>query len=266
LSPQLGAPRITVTNYGDSLSFRLLMPICYPPGMARFARVVVPRLPHYVTQQGNRRQPIFFEDGDYELYRDLLAERCREEGVEVWAYCLLPDRVHLILVPREAEGLRRAVGEAHRRYTAFVNLRARQSGHLFRSRFASVVLDEPHLRVAARYMALGPLRARLAARARDWPWSSFRAHLAKRDDGLVRVRPLLERMPDLAALVAGGRESEADRAAFAALRLAESTGRPLGGPAFVRRLERRLGRPLAPRKPGRPPQDAPKDKKPRSTR
>jgi putative transposase len=52
--------------------------------MARFARIVVPGLPHHVTQRGNRRQKIFFEDGDYALYRDLLAERCRKAGVAVW--------------------------------------------------------------------------------------------------------------------------------------------------------------------------------------
>ena len=85
--------------------------------MARLARVIVPGLPHHVTQRGNRREPIFFEDGDQEVYRDLLAEQARKAGVEVWAYCLMPNHVHLILTPATADGLGRAVGEAHRRYT-----------------------------------------------------------------------------------------------------------------------------------------------------
>jgi putative transposase len=91
--------------------------------MARLARVVVPGLPHHVTQRGNRRQPIFFADGDHAVYRDLLGKRARKAQVEVWAYCLMPDHVHLILTPRCEDGLR--VGETHRRYTAFVNARAR---------------------------------------------------------------------------------------------------------------------------------------------
>ena len=93
--------------------------------MARLARIVVPGLPHHVTQRGNRRQTIFFEDGDYALTRDLLAERCRKAGVAVWAYCLMPDHVHLILVPATANGLALALGETHRRYAGFVNARLR---------------------------------------------------------------------------------------------------------------------------------------------
>jgi REP element-mobilizing transposase RayT len=91
--------------------------------MAHLARVVVPGLPHHVTQRGNRREAIFFEDGDQEIYRDLLAEQTKRRGVAVWAYCLMPNHVHLILTPSDELGLGLAVGEAHRRYTSFVNAR-----------------------------------------------------------------------------------------------------------------------------------------------
>ena len=90
--------------------------------MTRLARLVVPGLPHHVTQRGNRREAIFFEDGDHEIYRDLLAEQTRKASVEVWAYCLMPNHVHL-MTPETADGLGRAVGEAHRRYTNFINAR-----------------------------------------------------------------------------------------------------------------------------------------------
>ncbi len=68
--------------------------------MARLARTVVSGLPHHVTQRGNRREAIFFEDGDHEIYRDLVAEQTRKAGAEVWAYCLMPNHVHLILTPQ----------------------------------------------------------------------------------------------------------------------------------------------------------------------
>jgi REP element-mobilizing transposase RayT len=71
--------------------------------MARLPRTVVAGLPHHVTQRGNRREAIFFEDGDQEVYRDLLAEKTRKAGVEVWAYCLIPNHVHLILTPTRAD-------------------------------------------------------------------------------------------------------------------------------------------------------------------
>ncbi len=85
--------------------------------MARLARVVVPGCPHHVTQRGNRRQRTFFCDADYRAYLDLMAEWCGRCGVEIWAYCLMPNHVHLIATPETAPGLRRAIGEAHRRYT-----------------------------------------------------------------------------------------------------------------------------------------------------
>jgi putative transposase len=220
--------------------------------MTRLARVVISGLPHHVTQRGNRREAIFFEDGDQEIYRDLLAEQVLKAGTELWAYCLMPNHVHLILKPEQSAGLGRAVGEAHRRYTNFINARGRWTGHLFQSRFASVAMDEAHLLAAVCYVSLNPVRARLVSRAEDWPWSSVRAHLAGRNDALVTVRPVLDRAPDFGKLLLGDRDE-----VFAELRHAEGTGRPLGTPQFVIGLERLRGRPLARRAPGRKPVASP---------
>lgn len=72
--------------------------------MARVARVVAEGMPHHVTQRGNRRQQTFFCDEDYVVYRQLMAEWCAQCGVVVWAYCLMPNHVHLIVVPHSEEG------------------------------------------------------------------------------------------------------------------------------------------------------------------
>jgi putative transposase len=215
--------------------------------MTRIGRIVIPGFPHHVIQRGNRRQQVFFEPSDYALYRDLLAERCRKASVEVWAYCLMPNHVHLVLTPHTPDGLARAIGETHRQYSGFVNARSRWTGHLFQGRFSSVTLDEAHLIAAARCVALNPVRARLVARAEDWAWSSARAHLAGRDDGLVRVAPLIERVGGFVDLIG----LETDETPFAALRDAERTGRPLGSDDFVAELERLTGRRLRRRTPGR---------------
>jgi len=216
--------------------------------MTRLARMVFPGVPHHVTQRGNRREAIFFKDGDQEIYRDLLAEQARKEGVGIWAYCLMANHVHLITTPETVGGLGRAVGETHRRYTNFINARGRWTGHLFQSRFASVAMDEAHLLAAVRYVGLNPVRARLVDRAQDWPWSSVRAHLAGVDDELAIVAPVLERIDDFAAFMA-----VEEGAGYDALRRSEGTGRPVGAPEFVAGLERLLGRPIARRAPGRKP-------------
>jgi len=218
--------------------------------MARLARIVVPGLPHHVTQRGNRRAPIFLIAGDQSVYLRILREQVNRHGVEVWAYCLMPNHLHMIATPRDEGGLSRAFGEAHRRYTAFINKRQAWTGHLFQARFASVVMDETHLLTAARYVALNPVRARLVAKAEDWPWSSARAHLAGRDDLLVTVRPLLSRIDRFADTL----ECDLPDETLSALRAAETTGRPLGSDGFIAGLEQRLNRRLAPRRPGRKPQ------------
>ena len=190
--------------------------------MARLSRITVPGLPHHVTQRGNRRQALFTAPGDYALYRDLLGERCRANGVACWAYCLMPNHVHLVLTPAGADALSRAVGEAHRRFTAFVNARARTTGHLFQGRFASFAMDDAHFLNALRYLAFNPVRAGLAASPEAWPWSSVRAHLrgARRRAGRgppgAGAGAAVRRSPGNVAGRAGGarriREPESERA------------------------------------------------------
>ena len=221
--------------------------------MARLARVVVPGRPHHVTQRGNRRMKTFFNEGDYREYLGLMVEWCAQRRVSIWSYCLMPNHVHLIVVPKTAEGLCLAVGEAHRRYTRHVNFREGWRGHLWQGRFASFVMDESHLMAAARYVERNPVKAGLVARAEDWAFSSAAAHVRGPGDGVAEVAWLQER---IAGWVCSWRQylRKTDEKTFAAaMRLSESTARPLGDEAFLKKLSRRLGRDLLPGKPGRPP-------------
>jgi putative transposase len=170
--------------------------------MARLARVVAPGFPHHITQRGNRRQQTFFCDEDYQAYLDLMGEWCGTHGVEIRAYCLMPNHVHLIAVPRSADGLRRALGEVHRRYTRMVNFREGWRGHLWQGRFASYVLDERYLLTAARYIELNPVRAGLVEAPTRYRWSSAAAHARGRDDEVVTVGPLLDLAPNWRSFLA----------------------------------------------------------------
>jgi len=223
--------------------------------MARLARVVIPGHPHHVTQRGNGGARTFFGDDDYALYRDLLAAHCRAAAVEVWAWCLMPNHVHLILVPTDQDGLRRALARVHRAYAGIIQARRKRSGHFWQGRFGAVAMDEDYLAAALRHVALNPVRARLVGRAQDWRWSSTRAHLRGRDDGLTTLQPIKDRFPRFADLLA----TEADPELFERLRAAESIGRPLGSDRFLARLERRTGRTLKPARRGPKPADADDD-------
>ena len=214
--------------------------------MARMARVVAPGFPHHITQRGNRRQQTFFHDEDYRTYIRLMAEWCSRLKVEVWAYCLMPNHIHLIAAPQSEEDLRRAIGEAHRRYTRQINFREGWRGHLWQGRFSSFPMEKSYLLAAARYVELNPVRAKLVDRPEAYKWSSAIAHLEGRDDQLVKVSPLLN-------LIGNWREfllQAAPQHQMEELRIHERTGRPLGGAGFVAKLEIGLGRILHRRKPG----------------
>jgi len=124
--------------------------------MARLARVVIPGLPHHVTQRGNRREPVFFEDGDYRLYLGLIGAAATRSGTVIAGYCLMPNHVHFLMIPSHPGGLRQTFAESHRRYTAAVHARNRWTGHLWQGRFSSTVMDERHF-----LAAIAPGRHRL---------------------------------------------------------------------------------------------------------
>jgi len=214
--------------------------------MARLARVVIPGLPHHITQRGNRRQQTFFNNGDYAAYLELMGQWCKELGVQIWSYCLMPNHAHLIAVPKTEDGLRRAIGEAHRRYTRRVNFREDCRGHLWQGRFASFVMDEPYLLAAARYIELNPVRAKMVVAPSNYRWSSARAHLKGKDDGLVKVSPLLKMAGNWRRLLT----SAASEEEIELFRQHERTGRVLGDENFQNRLEKNLGRVLRRQKPG----------------
>ena len=221
----------------------------YAWGMARLARLVIPGMPHHVTQRGNRRQETFFNEGDYAAYLELMVEWCREEGVEVWGYCLMPNHTHLIAVPASEQSLRRAIGEAHRRYTRRINFREKWRGYLWQGRFASFVMDEPYLLAAARYVELNPLRARLVGSAAEWPWSSARGTsggVTTRWSRSARCWRWLAIGRDCSTVLCGKRNWQS------CVGTAEQ-GVRWGTRLFLERLEDMVGRVLRPQKAGRKP-------------
>ena len=192
---------------------------------------------------------VFFSQDDYRSYIGLLALQASRHALEIWAYCLMPNHVHLIVVPSTEEGLARPLGEAHRRYAALVNRREGWTGHLWQERFSSFPMDEPHLLTAIRYVLLNPVRAGMVEAATDWSYSSARAHVLGKPDQLVNTRAAADRVSDwrrYLGLEVPSKEAEV-------LRRHGRSGRPLGSDGFIERLERLTGRRLRPRKAGRRP-------------
>lgn len=150
------------------------------------ARVVIPGLPHHITQRGVRRMNVFFSDEDRTEYLKHLAEQGERFGVTYLAWCLMTNHAHLIAIPEEEQSLARGIGEAHRKYTRYVNFREGWRGYLFQGRFHSFPLEAAYLLAALRYVLRNPVRAGIARRPWDYPWSSAKWFVGVR----LGVRPL----------------------------------------------------------------------------
>ncbi len=169
--------------------------------MPRSARIVVPHLPHHVIQRGNRRQTTFFGPDDYRDYLRQLDRFARRYDTKIWAYCLMPNHVHLIVVPSTVEGLSKTVGTAHWHYSNHINRREHWSGMLWQGRFGSFPMHTRYLVAATRYVLLNPVRSGLVRDPADWPYSSLGALLDGAPNPYVDCSVLHELVSDWSALV-----------------------------------------------------------------
>ena len=218
--------------------------------MARLPRVEALETPHHVTQRGNARRQIFDSDADRLVYLAILGQHARLRGLGIIGYCLMPNHVHLIVVPRFPGAMATALRDAHSRYAAYLNARKASNGHLWQGRYFSCPMDSNHLWTALRYVELNPVRAGLAGRAEDYLWSSARAHLLGERGTVALFGEWSQRWtPSEWRDFVEARDLEASDTT---IRLHTHTGRPLGTLDFVRHLEDKLRRRLAPRRVGRP--------------
>ena len=214
--------------------------------MARLARVVVPDLPHHIIHRGNRRQNVFLSQEDKSKYLDILNLQAKLFEIKIWAYCLMDNHVHLIVVPKDVEGLSEAIGETHKLYTRMINFREKWRGSLWEGRFKSVVMDESYLYMAVRYVERNPVRAKIVDRAEDYQWSSAHFRVKKKENKLLDDFHLLDEINDWSEYLRSNEDDQQIRR----FRNQSSSGRPLGSESFLKKLEGKLGRSLIKRHPG----------------
>jgi putative transposase len=198
-------------------------------------RITIAGLPHHVIQRGLQGRETFLIKNDYVTYLEIMTECSHRHGVEIWAYCLMPDHVHLIAVPKEKNSLSSCLRAAHGRYTRYINRRVGSSGQFWQGRYSSHLLDEQYLIACTRYIEINPVKREYVAQPEDWPWSSAQAHIMKNDDPLVHVNPLLERVEnEWQDFLAETRPAEEADLFY----LHEKNGRPLGSDAFLAMVEK----------------------------
>jgi len=217
--------------------------------MARLARSTIIGYPHQVTQRGNYGQTVFEEEADFQRYLAWLRQCADRYSVEIWAYCLMRNHVHYVCVPKVEGGLARTFNALHMRYAQYFHGKKGVTGHLWRGRFLSCVLDGRSVFEEVRFIENNPVRAGLVARAEDYPWSSARHHVLGESDPVIVDGCFLNiEIPDWRAYLAARGDEPVLIRTWQSLK----TGRPAGEESFVHGLEGIVGRRLVALPRGRP--------------
>ncbi|MEO8442617.1 MAG: transposase [Betaproteobacteria bacterium] len=220
--------------------------------MPRIARPVFPGIPHHITQRGNRRENVFFTEGDRTAYLRWLADYCVKFDVRVLAYCLMTNHVHLVAVPETSDSLEHVFRPLHTRYAQRINRAKGWTGHLWQGRFFSSALDDIYLWAAIRYVERNPVRAGMVRRAEDYRWSSAPAHCETRDDYVLTIdRSWLDQLRSIDDWSGWLAEPDASES-ITMLRQNVKRGLPCGTDEFVNGLELQVGQALRPTAVGRP--------------
>ncbi|MEA3305593.1 MAG: transposase, partial [Candidatus Omnitrophota bacterium] len=191
---------------------------------------------------------LFFNQNDYREYLTLLNNYSHKFKIDILAYCLMPNHIHLIATPRKEKSLAQAIGETHRNYTRFINFREKWRGYLWQGRFSSYVLDEKYLLAVTRYILLNPVKAGIVNKPWDYKWSSTKHHMMIDKGLLVKDSFLRELIGNWKDFFNTASSNNNDIKLF---QLHERTGRPLGNNAFIEKLESLLKTNLKKKKAGR---------------
>ena len=231
--------------------------------MPRRPRIHLPGIPQHVIQRGVDRQPVFFSDEDCQFYLDWLGEYLQKRHIELHAYCLMTNHVHLLLSSPSTDALGGLMQDLGRRYVQYINRTYRRSGGLWQGRYkASFVQSERYLLSCMRYVELNPVRADMVVAPGDYRWSSYRANALGGSDSLVT--PHTEYFA-LGATPEARQETyrhlfvtEVDDPAWNLIRQATQQGVLVADSRFAEIIERRLGTTIQPCPRGRPPKTAEK--------
>jgi putative transposase len=221
--------------------------------MPRKSRMVFAGIPHHITQRGNRREPVFFCDDDRHYYLKWLSYYSRQHGLDILAYCLMTNHIHLVAIPKTTDSMHLVMRPLNMRYAQRINRSFGWQGHLWQGRFFSSPLDDAHMWQAMRYVERNPVRAGMVQQAQDYTWSSAAFYCAGREDSVITSCPLwAARCAAFSTDWQSWLALPEPEQHLIQLRRSFTKGLPCGDDNFVSQLERQLGCSLRSRPVGRP--------------
>jgi putative transposase len=216
--------------------------------MPRQARSVFANIPHHITQRGNRKSDVFFCDTDKDYYLELLQEYSVKHKVEVLAYCLMTNHIHLILMPSTEDGLQKVLKPLHMRYSQYINKQQKTSGILWQGRFFSSPLDEQYTYYAFAYVENNPVEAKMVENAIDYKYSSAKHHTGLSVDKLITSYDIGVKQGDYLEYL----QSMIKQKYSKILKTNTHKGLPCGSDDFIMKLSDKIGRDLSFKGVGRP--------------
>lgn len=169
--------------------------ITWKHSMARLPRFVIPGQPQHVIQRGNNRELIFVADEDYHYYLQKLFDGCKKHDVELHAYILMTNHVHLLMTPFSENGISKVMQFIGRYYVQYFNFQYQRTGTLWEGRYKATLLDsEGYLLTCSRYLELNPVRADRVKTPADYPWSSFHYNALGKEDKLLTPHSVYKRL------------------------------------------------------------------------
>ena len=222
--------------------------------MPRIARLVIPDVPHHITQRGNYKQNIFFGDSDRVKYLSLVAECVKMQGVDVLAYCLMSNHIHFVVVPYQSDSLGIMFNQISMRYSQYFNRKLGKRGHLWQDRYYSCPMDNDHLYEVLRYIENNPVRAGIVKSAEKYRWSSAKAHISneiENDDILTDYSKHLQKIDNWKEYLL----KNSNQKKISNILKCTLNGRPAGNKQFIKELESKTDRNLRIKPMGRPKKD-----------
>jgi len=215
--------------------------------MARLPRLFLPGCAQHVIQRGNNREACFYSEADYKTYLAFLKDVATKYEVAIHAFVLMTNHVHLLVTPRDEQGVSRMMQAQGRKYVQYFNFTQRRTGTLWEGRYKSTLVDaDNYLLTVYRYIELNPVRANMVAHASEYPWSSYQGNALGKPIQLLTPHLLYRRLGKTAEerqtayrALFRGRMAERD---LAVIREATDKAWVLGDDRFKQQIEAKTGR------------------------
>ena len=225
--------------------------------MPRKPRFFLPGVPVHVVQRGHSREAVFFENNDYLTYLRWLKEGAERYKVDIHAYVLMTNHIHILATAHDTDGITRMMQYIGRHYVPYINYTYGTSGSIWDGRYkASLIHDEEYLLTCMRYIELNPVRAEMVRSPGQYRWSSYRCNGQGKRDELVTPHPMYKalsksqptRLDAYKALF----QTRLDKGMLNDIRSAWQTGTPLGNDHFRQKIEAKLKCKVGQARRGRP--------------